>query len=166
MRLSHVPLRLTTGAFLLDEGLGTRTLVRDRADGVQPMAEGAQMPQVPPATLGKALTAGEVALGAALLVPFVSPLVAGAALTAFSGALLRTWWMTPGTHEQGSLRPIKQGPAVAKDIWLLGAGLTLVADGLSDGARRTAKRTSKAAKRTTRSARRKTKAVREALPVG
>jgi hypothetical protein len=161
MRLSHVPLRLTTGAFLLDEGLGTRTLVRDHPDGVQPLADGAadQVPQVPPAALSKALTAGEVALGAALLVPFVSPVVAGAALTAFSGALLRTWWLTPGTHEPGSIRPTKQGKAVAKDVWLLGAGLTLVADGLTDGARRTAKRTGKAA-------RRRTKAVREALPVG
>ena len=161
MRLSHVPLRVTTGAFLLDEGLGTRTLVRERTDGVQPMAEGvaAQVPQVQPAAVSKALTAGEVALGAVMLAPFVSPVVAGVALTAFSGALLRTWWMTPGTHEPGSIKPTRDGAAVAKDLWLMGAGLALVADGLTDGARRTARSTRKAA-------RKKAKAVREALPVG
>jgi hypothetical protein len=161
MRLSHVPLRVTTGAFLLDAGLGKRTLAPEASAGAQGMADGAfpQVPQVPAATFGKALTAGEVALGAALLAPFVSPVVAGAALTAFSAAMLRTWWLTPGMHEEGSIRPTAQGTLIAKDVWMLGAGLALVVDGLTDGARRTAKRTSKAAKR-------KTKAVREALPVG
>jgi hypothetical protein len=158
MRLSHVPLRLTTGAFLLDAGLGKRTLAPEATAASQGMADGA-LPEVPAATFGKALTVGEVALGAALLAPFVSPVVAGAALTPFSGALLRTRWVTPGMHAEGSLRPTQQGTAVAKDVWMLGAGLALVMDGLTDGARRTAKRTGKAA-------RRRTKAVREALPVG
>lgn len=150
MRLSHVPLRATTGAFLLQGGLSKRSLV----------SEATAVPAVPlsPAST-KALAAGEVALGAALLVPFVSPVVAGAALSAFSGALLNAWWRTPGTHEEGSWRPTAQGGTVAKDVWLLGTGLSLVLDGLSDGARRSARRT-------TRAARRKGKAVREALPVG
>lgn len=150
MRLSHVPLRVTTGAFLLQGGLGKRSLVSETtAVPAQPLSPAAK----------NALAAGEVALGAALLVPFVSPVVAGAALTAFSGALIRTWWATPGTHREGSWRPTEDGAAVAKDVWLLGTGLSLVLDGLSDGARRSARRTRKAA-------RRKGKAVREHLPVG
>lgn len=150
MRLSHVPLRATTGAFLLQGGLSKRSLV----------AEATAAPAAPlTPTSARALAAGEIALGAALLVPFVSPVVAGAALSAFSGTLINTWWRTPGTHEKGSWRPTAEGSAVAKELWLLGTGLSLVLDGLSDGARRSARRT-------TRAARRKGKAVREALPIG
>jgi hypothetical protein len=161
MRLSHLPLRLTTGAFILNAGLGKRDLPEEAAAGMQGMATNAfpQVPQLPPPLFGKALSTSEMALGAALLAPFVSPVVAGAALTAFSGALLRMWWMTPGMHEEGSIRPTQQGTPIAKDVWMLRAGLALVLDGMTDGARRTAKRTGKAA-------RRKTAAVREALPVG
>jgi hypothetical protein len=39
----------------------------------------------------------------------VPSLVAGAALTAFSGALLGLYLRTPGMHEEGSLLPTPQG---------------------------------------------------------
>jgi hypothetical protein len=161
VRLSHLPLRVTTGAFILNSGLSKRGLPAEAAAGMQQMARSAvpQLDNVSPATFGRALSASEVALGAALLTPFVSPVVAGAALTAFSGTLLRMWWQTPGMHEEGSLRPTEQGTAIAKDVWMLGAGLALVLDGLSDGARKTVKQSR-------RSARRKAKAARAALPVG
>ena len=156
MRLSHLPLRLTTGAFLLSTGLSRRDLTAEAAQGAQSMAAASdpQLGALPPERSAKVLSTGEVALGAALLAPFVSPVVAGAGLAAFSGALLRTWWRTPGMHEEGSLKPTLQGTAVAKDVWLLGTGLALVADGLADGARRAARRTGK-----------KAAEVREALPV-
>lgn len=161
MRLSHLPLRLTTGAFILNSGLSRRELTTEAAQGAQSMA-GAAAP--PPATMSqqaytKALATGEIALGAALLAPFVSPVIAGAGLVAFSGALLRMWWRTPGMHEEGSIRPTEQGMAVAKDVWLLGAGTSLLVDGVIDAARRTAD-----SSRT--SAGKKLEAVREALPVG
>jgi hypothetical protein len=38
MRLSHLPLRLTTGAFILNAGWGKRHLDKDRATGLQAMA--------------------------------------------------------------------------------------------------------------------------------
>jgi hypothetical protein len=38
MRLSHIPLRLTTGAFILNAGLGKRDLDKDSAAGMQAMA--------------------------------------------------------------------------------------------------------------------------------
>jgi hypothetical protein len=160
MRVSHIPLRTATGAFLLNDGLGKNELPAQSAAGLQGMAKDAfpQAPELPTAAFGKALSAGEVAVGVALLAPFVSPVVAGAALTAFSGALLRSWWLTPGMHQEGSWRPTPQGKAVTKDVWMLGTGLTLLLDGVTDGARHTAKRTKKAA-------RRRTKEVREALPV-
>ena len=156
MRLSHLPLRLTTGAFILNTGLSRRDLTAEAAQGMQSMAA-ASVPQLgtmPPERFAKVLSTGEVALGAALLTPFVSPVVAGAGLAGFSAALLRMWWRTPGMHEEGSLKPTQQGTAVAKDVWLLGTGLALMADGVIDGARRAARRTGK-----------KASGLREALPV-
>ena len=157
MRLSHVPLRVTTGAFILNAGWGKRSLPPEAAAGIQRAASGAfpQLADVSPATFGKAVAAGEVALGLTLLAPFVSPVVAGAALAAFSGGLLRMAMATNGTP---SARSESENDAIAKEVWMLGTGLALVTDGLSDGARRTAKRTGKAA-------RRQAKAVRSALPV-
>jgi hypothetical protein len=39
-------------------------------------------------------------------------------------------------REPGSIRPTQQGIAVAKDSWLVGIGLTLLGDSLSDAAQR------------------------------
>lgn len=161
MRLSHLPLRLTTGAFILNAGLSKRALTPDAASALQDMARRAipKVADMSAPTFGKALSTGEMALGAALLSPFVSPTLAGGALVGFSATLLRMWWVTPGMHEDGSPRPTQQGTAIAKDVWLTGAGLALILDGLTDGARR-------AARRSRKKARRKVKAARGALPVG
>ncbi|MET3174679.1 UNVERIFIED_ORG: hypothetical protein ABIB52_002530 [Arthrobacter sp. UYCu721] len=37
-RMSHIPLRLTTGAFILNAGYGERNLDKDSAAGLQAMA--------------------------------------------------------------------------------------------------------------------------------
>jgi uncharacterized membrane protein YphA (DoxX/SURF4 family) len=161
MRLSHVPLRLSTGAFLVSSGLNSLHAPSEASAELQKKARVAfpQLPDIPPGVFGKGVAAGEIAVGAALLAPFVSPVVAGAALTALSGARLKVWWVTPGMHEEGSPRPTPEGTAAAKDVSLLGAGAALVVGGLTDNAHRGARRTRKAAKK-------KAKAVREALPVG
>ena len=161
MRLSHLPLRVTTGAFILNSGLSKRGLPPEAAAGMQDMAATAipQVKSVSPSMFGSALSTGEMALGAALLAPFVSPVVAGAALTGFSGGLLKMYWATPGMHADGDPRPTQEGTGLAKDVWLLGVGLALVLGGLSDSAHKTAKRTRK-------SVRRNSKAARKALPVG
>jgi hypothetical protein len=83
-----------------------------------------------PQVFVKALSATEMAVGAAVFLPFVPSLVAGAALTAFSGALLGLYLRTPGMHEEESLRPTQQGIPLAKDIWLAGIGASLLIDGL------------------------------------
>ncbi|MCW2616010.1 MAG: hypothetical protein JWN08_3004 [Frankiales bacterium] len=160
MRLSHLPLRLATGAFILNSGLDKRGLDADSAAGLQGMAAGAipRLGTMPPQQFGKVLSTGEMALGAALLAPFVSPLVAGAALTAFSGGLLQTYRKTPGLTRDDGVRPTPAGVAVAKDVWLLAAGLALVLDGLIDDAKGAARSTKKAT-------RKKARAVKKALPV-
>ena len=161
MRLSHVPLRLATGAFILNSGIGKRGLPPEAAAGMQGMATAAvpKLGSMPPEQFGKALSTGEMALGAALLAPFISPLKAGIALTAFSGGLLQMYRKTPGFTEADGIRPTAAGTPFAKDVWLTGVGLALVVDGLIDGTKRTARSTRKSVRRGTR------KAVK-ALPVG
>jgi hypothetical protein len=132
MKLSHVPLRLSIGAFVLNSGLSKRNLDPQAAKGMHAMAAGAipSLAQMDPQQFGKALSTGEIALGVALMLPFVPSAVAGAALTAFGLGLTQLYLTTPGMREEGSLRPTQQGNAIAKDIWLVGAGLTLLLDGL------------------------------------
>ena len=38
------------------------------------------------------------------------------------------WWRTPGMHAESSPRPTQQGTPIAKDVWMLGSGLSLVLD--------------------------------------
>ena len=161
MRLSHLPLRLATGAFILNSGYTKRGLDADSAAGLQGMASAAvpQAAKLPPQQFGSLLSGGEMALGALLLAPFVSPLVAGGALTAFSAGLLQMYRKTPGLTEADGIRPTADGVAIAKDVWMTGIGLALIADGLIDGTRRTARSTRKSVKRSAKKA-------RQALPVG
>ena len=132
MRLSHIPLRLATGAFILNSGLSKRNLPSEAAEGLQGMAANAvpQVKTMDPKVFGQTLSNGEIALGATLLAPFVPSTLAGAALTVFSGALLRMYLNTPGMTEEGSrFMPSQQGTAIAKDVWLMGVGVSLVIDG-------------------------------------
>ena len=154
MRLSHVPLRVTTGAFVLNSGLSKRGLPEEAAQGLHGMAA-ASLPQISslqPKTFASALSTGEMALGAALLLPFVSPVVAGAGLTAFGAGLVNMYLKTPGLREEGSLKPTQDGIGIAKDVWLVGAGLTLLIDGLADEARGAARSARKSAKKARKSA--------------
>ncbi|MEV5634423.1 hypothetical protein [Micromonospora tulbaghiae] len=132
MRLSHAPLRVAIGAYILNSGLGKRTLEGEAAAGVHGMAAGAmpQLRQIPPDRFAMLLSRGEIALGTALLAPFVPSLLAGAALTAFGAGLVQLYLKTPGMREGTSLRPSEAGIGLAKDVWLVGAGLTLVLDSL------------------------------------
>lgn len=132
MRIGHIPLRVATGAFILNSGLGKRNLPAENAEALQGMA-GQAFPFVEkwrPTTFGTALSTAEIAIGAALLVPIVPSFLAGAALTAFGGGMMAMYWKTPGMHEDGSPKPTQDGTALAKDVWLLGGGLTLMLDGL------------------------------------
>ncbi len=135
MNTTHLPLRLATGAFILNSGLGKRGLPEEAAAGLQGMAANGVPPvkKVSPATFGKALSAGEIALGAALLAPVVPSTVAGAGLVAFGGGLVSMYLNTPGMTEEGSrVKPSQDGIGIAKDIWLVGAGLTLIGSALAE----------------------------------
>ncbi|TNU72952.1 DoxX family membrane protein [Miniimonas arenae] len=125
--LRNIPLRLTTGAFILNSGIGKTQLDAESAAGLQAMAARAfpQLGQIKAEEFGKLLAAGELALGSALLAPFIPARLAGLGLTAFSSALLWMYHKTPGATVDG-VRPTQDGTGLAKDVFLLGAGLSLL----------------------------------------
>ncbi|WP_216698974.1 hypothetical protein [Arthrobacter sp. Br18] len=130
IRLSHIPLRLTTGAFILNSGLGKTALDKDSAAGMQGMASTAfpQVAQLEPEKFGKIISMVEIGLGAALLAPFVPSRLAGLGLTAFAGGMMAMYFKMPGMTEEDGVRPTQDGTAIAKDIWMLGIGLGLLLD--------------------------------------
>lgn len=138
MRLSHIPLRLATGAFILNSGLGKRDLEPAHAEGLHNSAKGAYpfLAGMEPTEFADLLSKGEIALGAGLLTPFVPSGLVGAALMLFSGSLLGMYLRTPALHKEGSVLPSPQGTAIAKDVWMFGIGLALVIDSLTGGRRR------------------------------
>jgi hypothetical protein len=128
----QLPARVAAGAFILNSGLGKWGADEEAAAGLHGMAAGTYpfLAKIPPARFAKLLSASEIGLGAALLLPVVPAGVAGAALSAFSGGLLGLYLRTDGLREEGSLRPTRQGIPLAKDVWMLGIGLSLVLDDL------------------------------------
>jgi hypothetical protein len=133
MKLAHLPLRVATGAYILNSGMSKQGLEGQAAEGLHGMAVGAIPPlkKIPPEQFAKILSTGEIALGAALLIPFVPSALVGAALAGFSAGLVQLYLKTPGMRQPGSLKPTQEGIGLAKDVWLLGAGLTLLLDGLA-----------------------------------
>jgi uncharacterized membrane protein YphA (DoxX/SURF4 family) len=132
VHLRDIPTRAATGAYILHSGLQKWHGDQERAKGVHAMASGAYpfLASVEPATFLKALAGAEIGIGAVLLTPFASNRFAGACLTAFAGGLMTMYMRTPALHRPGSVWPTRAGTAVSKDVWMLGIGLGLLADGL------------------------------------
>jgi uncharacterized membrane protein YphA (DoxX/SURF4 family) len=138
LHLRNVPTRVASGAYILHSGLSKWNGSEEQAKGVHAAAAGAYpfLADVQPATFLKVLAAAEIGIGAALLTPFVGNRLAGAALTAFSGGLIGMYLRTPALHEPGSVWPTRAGTAVSKDVWMLGIGVGLLADGAASNDRR------------------------------
>jgi hypothetical protein len=130
MRASHIPLRLTTGAFILNAGWGKRDLDKDSAAGLQAMAARVipLVNRIEAKKFARMLSYAEITLGAVLLTPFLPSRLAGTGLGIFSGALLTMYLRTPGMTLEDGIRPSPQGTALAKDIWMLGIAAALVLD--------------------------------------
>ena len=138
MKLSHIPPRIATGAYILNSGMTKLHADDDTAKGLHGMAAGAypMLDDVEPRSFVKALGTGEIAVGGALLAPFVPSWLAGFALTGFSTALVGLYLKTPGMTHEGSVRPTSQGTPFAKDVWMVGTGLGLLIDGLTPSRRK------------------------------
>jgi len=127
---------MATGAFILNSGLSKRSPDDATAQMLHGMAAGTYpfLASIPPRRFVRLLSAGEIALGAALLIPIIPTGLAGAGLAAFSAGLLGLYLRTPGMREPGSIRPSQQGITLAKDVWQLAIGLGFVIDALSEDA--------------------------------
>jgi hypothetical protein len=160
-RLSHAPLRATAGAFILNSGLTKWSADGDTAAGLHGFAAGTYpvVNKVQPPMFVKALAAGEIALGAALLTPVVSSRKVGLGLTAFSAGLLGLYAKTPGMRD--GIRPTQDGTGLAKDVWLLGIGSSLLLDGNGESrkVRKAQKKVTKAEKKATKAEKKATKAL-------
>jgi hypothetical protein len=133
VKASHLPPRIAAGAFILNSGLGKWSADEETAAQLHGFAAGAYpfLSKIKPKDFVKLLSAAEIALGAALLVPVIPSAVSGAGLTAFSGGLLGLYARTPGMRKDGTPFPTQQGIALAKDVWMVGIGLGLVIDDLT-----------------------------------
>lgn len=134
VKLAHLPPRLATGAFILNSGLGKRHADADTAAGLHAMAAGAYpfLKGVEPQKFVRLLSAGEIALGTALLLPVVPTALAGMGLAGFASGLVGMYLRTPDLHEPGSLRPTEQGTAIAKDSWMVGIAAGFVVEAIVD----------------------------------
>lgn len=138
MHPTHVPIRVATGAFILNSGIGKLSADEGTAQFLHGAAAGtypALFKDMKPTSFAKLLAYSEIALGAALLAPMVPATVAGAGLTAFGSGLVGMYLKTPSMTMDDGIRPSQEGTAVAKDVWLVGAGLTLLTQGIAASAK-------------------------------
>lgn len=128
-KLRRAPVRIATGAFILNSGLNKLKGDEQTAKGVHGMAVGAYpfLKKVEPKTFLKALGCVEAALGAALLLPIVPAGLAGLALSGFATGMVGLYVRTPSLHDK-YLRPTQGGVGIAKDIWMASIGYGLVID--------------------------------------
>jgi uncharacterized membrane protein YphA (DoxX/SURF4 family) len=133
-KLRRAPLRAVTGAYILNSGVGKLGADDDTAKALHGFASGTYpfLGKLQPKMYAKALGAGEIAVGGVLLLPVFSPVVAGAVLAGFSGALLNVYWNTPGMHAEGNPRPTVAGSPLAKDAWMFGIGTSLIVDAMTE----------------------------------
>ena len=143
-KLWHVPLRLATGAVILDQGLGKLGADEERAKWLHERAVTAfpeLFKDMDPQDFAQLFTACEISLGGALLAIGIVPSgVAGLGLVGFGGALTRLYLATPGLRREGSLAPTPQGIALVKDSWMLAIGAALVLDAVFGPRRRRRRR--------------------------
>ncbi len=139
MTLAQLPARLLSGVYIFHSGMQKWDGDEETAHALHGMASGAYpfLEKVQPKQFLQLLSAGEMAVGAALAVPIVPQRLAGLALTGFGSGLMGLYYRTPGMREEGSIWPTQQGIALAKDVWLVGIGLNLL---LAAGHERRARR--------------------------
>lgn len=141
MHPTHVPIRLATGAYILNSGLNK--LKADEAaqekmhgwtSSVYPMFK-----DMKAGDFTKLLAYSEIGLGAMLLLPTVPSAIAGGALAAFGAGLTGMYLKTPGMTQEDGIRPTEEGTGLAKDVWLVGAGLTLATQSFLSGTKHAAR---------------------------
>lgn len=147
MHPTHLPIRVATGAFILNSGIGKLNADEGTAEFLHGSAAStypALFKDMKPQSFTQLLAYSEIAVGTALLAPVVSSTVAGAALTGFGASLIGMYLKTPSMTMDDGIRPSQEGTAIAKDVWLVGAGLTLLSQGITGAAKSGVKSSTKA----------------------
>ena len=128
----YIP-RLAAGAYILNSGLSKRGADEETAQGLHGMAAGphARLGDVEPNQVTPTLSTAEIALGAALVAPFVPTGLVAVGLGVFSAGLVGMYLKTPGMTREDGVRPTEQGTGLAKDVFLLGIAGGLLVDSLS-----------------------------------
>jgi hypothetical protein len=135
VKLHHLPQRIATGGFILNSGISKLSADEATAEQLYGFAVGTYpfLSKLKPKDFVRLLAVTEITLGSALILPIIPSALAGAGLAAFSGGLLGLYARTPGMRKEGTPLPTQQGVPLAKDVWMLGIGLGLVLDELTDG---------------------------------
>ncbi|WP_206479021.1 hypothetical protein [Kocuria sp. KRD140] len=128
MRISNAILRGVPGAFLLQSGYGKLGMDAESAEGLKQFASTGvpQFADWDSQTFTKFIAGTELALGTALLTPFVSKRLAGAGLLAFSAGLLSMYFRNSDMTQEDGIRPSEQGLTLSKDAFLAAIGTALV----------------------------------------
>jgi hypothetical protein len=127
--------RTATGAFILDSGLSKRNLEGEAGRADAWLGIGGHSRPRPDQGAGArpvAVRHGDGRLGRRSWCRWCPSSVVLVGLVAFSVGLLTLYLKTPGMRQEGSIRPIQQGTGLAKDVGLLGTGLTLLLDDLAE----------------------------------
>jgi hypothetical protein len=134
----HLPPRLITGAYFINSGLSKRGADDVTAGQLHGFASGTYplLGKLDAKQFTGLLSTAEIAIGTALVLPIVPAWLAGAGLTAFALGTLGLYLRTPGMRDEGSLRPTQQGIPLAKDAWMVGIGLALMVDEVTERTRR------------------------------
>lgn len=135
VKLHHLPQRIAAGGFILNSGISKLSADEATTEQLYGFAVGTYpfLSKLKPKDFVRLLAVTEITLGSALILPIVPSALAGAGLAAFSGGLLGLYARTPGMRKEGTPLPTQQGIPLAKDVWMLGIGLGLVLDDLTDG---------------------------------
>lgn len=140
MHPTHVPLRVATGAYILNSGIGKLKAGDEEAEQLHGWTSSVYpvFKDMKARDFTKLVAYGEIGLGAALLFPKVPSAVAGAGLAAFGVGLTGLYLNTPAMTKDDGIRPTPEGIGVAKDVWLVGAGLTLATQSFLSGTKHAA----------------------------
>ena len=133
------PIRLVFGLFFLHVALSHKDLDEKGAKGLQRFAATAFpfVKRIKPEQFKQAMVAGETATAASLLIPGVPQVLGGAALTGFGASLFAVYLKNPMLRQsEKSIRPNDMGLGIAKDSWMIAAGLTILVDALVSRRRR------------------------------
>jgi hypothetical protein len=131
MRPANFPVRFAAGIMILSAGVGKLRPSENGTHDVHAVAATNYpfLEQLAPEQLTKVLGVAEMALGGALLVPVVGDGAAGVGLTAFAAAMIGLFAKGQAEQHDGPA-PEHRGAALARDLWLLGIGVRLVADSM------------------------------------